>query len=76
MFNWILVDYTYCKCSDSVSTELEFLKSQWGLGTEEEWCFRTGPPDYMAGGIHSLESMPRPHKRALYMVVSSTILAV
>jgi len=27
-----------------VSTELEFLKSLWGLGTEEE--YRTGPPGY------------------------------
>ncbi len=27
-------------------TELEFLKSQWGLGTEEEYGYRTGPPGY------------------------------
>jgi hypothetical protein len=27
--------------------ELEFLKSLWGLGTEEEKGFRTGPPDYI-----------------------------
>ncbi len=28
-------------------TELEFLKSLWGLGTEEEWGFRTVPPGYI-----------------------------
>jgi hypothetical protein len=27
------------------STELEFLKSLWGLGTEEELGYRTGPPE-------------------------------
>ncbi len=27
-----------------VDAELEFLKSQWGLGTEEEEGYRTGPP--------------------------------
>ncbi len=27
-------------------TELEFLKSLWGLGTEEEEGYRTGPPGY------------------------------
>ncbi len=27
--------------------ELEFLKSLWGLGTEEEEGFRTGPPGYI-----------------------------
>jgi hypothetical protein len=29
------------------STELEFLKSLWGLGTEEEEGYRTGPPGYI-----------------------------
>jgi len=29
------------------ATELEFLKSLWGLGTEEEEGYRTGPPDYI-----------------------------
>jgi hypothetical protein len=29
------------------STELEFLKSLWGLGTEEEQGYRTGPPGYI-----------------------------
>jgi hypothetical protein len=29
------------------SPELEFLKSLWGLGTEEEYGFRTGPPGYI-----------------------------
>jgi hypothetical protein len=28
----------------SLSPELEFLKSLWGLGTEEEEGYRTGPP--------------------------------
>ncbi len=27
------------------SSELEFLKSQWGLGTAEEEGYRTGPPE-------------------------------
>jgi hypothetical protein len=27
--------------------ELEFLKSLWGLGTEEEEGYRTGPPRYI-----------------------------
>ncbi len=27
--------------------ELEFLKSLWGLGTEEEEGYRTGPPCYI-----------------------------
>ncbi len=27
--------------------ELEFLKSPWGLGTEEELGYRTGPPGYI-----------------------------
>ncbi len=29
------------------NTELEFLKSQWGLGTEEEYGYRTGPPGFI-----------------------------
>jgi hypothetical protein len=28
--------------------ELEFLKRLWGLGTEEEEGYRTGPPGYIA----------------------------
>jgi hypothetical protein len=28
-------------------TELKFLKSLWGLGTEEEKGYRTGPPGYI-----------------------------
>ncbi len=27
--------------------ELEFLQSLWGLGTEEEEGYRTGPPGYI-----------------------------
>jgi hypothetical protein len=27
--------------------ELELLKSLWGLGTEEEQGYRTGPPGYI-----------------------------
>jgi hypothetical protein len=30
-----------------VRTELEFLKSLWGLGTEEEEGYRNGPPGYI-----------------------------
>ncbi len=30
-----------------IHTELEFLKSLWGLGTEEEEGYRTGPPGYI-----------------------------
>jgi hypothetical protein len=29
-------------------TELEFLKSLWGLGTEEEYGYHTGPPGYIS----------------------------
>jgi hypothetical protein len=32
---------------DFWSPELEFLKSLWGLGTEEEKGYRTGPPGYI-----------------------------
>jgi len=28
-------------------SELEFLKSLWGLGTKEEEGYRTGPPGYI-----------------------------
>jgi hypothetical protein len=28
-------------------SELEFFKSLWGLGTEEKWGYRTGPPGYI-----------------------------
>ncbi len=40
-----------CNCLKTGSTntsypELEILKSLWGLGTEEEEGFRTGPPGY------------------------------
>ncbi len=28
-------------------SELEFLKSLWGLGVEEEEGYRTGPPGYI-----------------------------
>jgi hypothetical protein len=31
----------------SPETELEFFKSLWGLGTEEEEGYRTGPPGYI-----------------------------
>jgi len=40
---------------------LEFLSNLWGLGTEQEYGCRTGPPCYMQptqpGGIGSLESI-------------------
>ncbi len=28
-----------------INPELEFFKSLWGLGTEEEYGYRTGPPE-------------------------------
>jgi hypothetical protein len=31
----------------AMDSELEFLKSLWGLGTEEEEGYRTGPPGYI-----------------------------
>jgi hypothetical protein len=31
-----------------METELEFLKRLWGLGTEEEEGYRTGPPGYIS----------------------------
>jgi hypothetical protein len=46
-----------------LETGAGILKSLWGLGTEEEEGYLTGPPGYMAGGIHSLESIPGPHTR-------------
>jgi hypothetical protein len=42
--------------------ELEFLKSLWGLGTEEEQGYRTGPPGYIGWRNSFLESIPGPHK--------------
>ncbi len=30
-----------------LTAELEFFKSQWGLGTAEEEGYRTGQPDYI-----------------------------
>jgi hypothetical protein len=33
--------------SPLLCSELEFLKSLWGLGTEEEEGYRTGPPGYI-----------------------------
>jgi hypothetical protein len=34
-------------CFFCVGSELDFLKSLWGLGTEEEEGYRTGPPGYI-----------------------------
>jgi hypothetical protein len=34
-------------CNTEWLSELEFLKSLWGLGTEEEEGYRTGPPGYI-----------------------------
>jgi hypothetical protein len=33
--------------TENNSPELEFLKSLWGLGTEEEYDYRTSPPGYI-----------------------------
>ncbi len=40
------------------STELEFLKSLWGLGTEEEEGCHTGPPGYIGwrNSFHGIDS--------------------
>ncbi len=39
--------YGVCFCAKICNTELEFLKSLWGLGSEEEEGYRTGPPGYI-----------------------------
>ncbi len=44
--------------------ELEFLNNQWGLGTEWEWVIEPVRQATLAGGIHSLESIPGLHKRS------------
>jgi hypothetical protein len=33
--------------NEDETSELEFLKSLWGLGTEEEEGYSTGPPGYI-----------------------------
>ncbi len=38
---------TYALSKVCISTELEFLKRLWGLGSEEEEGYRTGPPGYI-----------------------------
>jgi hypothetical protein len=38
--------------------ELEFLKSLWGLGTEEEEGYRTGPPGYRQTEFGSDSGVP------------------
>ncbi len=58
----------YNTCIATPNPELEFLKSLWGLGTEEEWGYRTGPPGYIGWRssfllIDSMESIPELHKR-------------
>jgi hypothetical protein len=48
-FNPVLLNGLRGKFNSLVAevTELEFLKSLWGLGTEEEEGYRTGPPGYI-----------------------------
>ena len=41
------VDSVQYTCFTFIRPELEFLKSLWGLGTEEEEGYRTGPPGYI-----------------------------
>jgi hypothetical protein len=43
--------------------ELEFLKSLWGLGTDEEEGYRTGPPGYIGWRNSFPELIPGPHTR-------------
>ncbi len=47
-------------------TELEFLKSQWGLGTEEEEVYRTGPPGNIGWRNSFLESIPGPLRARIF----------
>jgi hypothetical protein len=60
--------------------ELEFLKSLCGLGTKEEYGYRTARQATKAGGFHSLESIPELHKRlnirALVLLRSSPAAGV
>jgi hypothetical protein len=42
-----LFGHSWWKIGDEISSELEFLKSLWGLGIEEEEGYRTGPPGYI-----------------------------
>jgi hypothetical protein len=43
-----------------LASELEFLKRLWGLGTEEEEGYRTGPPEPVFLNVHGAqESIPR-----------------
>ncbi len=46
-----------------LKAEQEFLKSLWGLGTEEEEGYRTGPPGYIGWRSSFLESILGPHTR-------------
>jgi hypothetical protein len=39
--------YPWRKELEGFGSELEFLKSLWGLGAEEEEVYRTGPPGYI-----------------------------
>jgi hypothetical protein len=47
----------------SQGPELEFLTSLWGLGTEDEEVYRTGPPGYIDWRNSFLGSIPGPHTR-------------
>jgi hypothetical protein len=41
-------------------SELEFLKSLWGLGTEKEEVYRTGPPEPVFLNVYGAQkSIPR-----------------
>ncbi len=55
--------YNYRENDKLLFTELEFLNSLLGLGTEQEQGYRTGRQATQVGGIHSLESIPGLHKR-------------
>jgi hypothetical protein len=43
----VVPQITLCRMMLESNPELEFLKSLWGLGTEEEEGYRTGPPGYI-----------------------------
>jgi hypothetical protein len=49
--------------SASLCSQLEFLKSLWGLGTKEEEGYRTGPPGYIGWRNSFLGIDSGPHTR-------------
>jgi hypothetical protein len=44
---FLSITHSILSGSSFLRVQLEFLKSLWGLGTEEEEGYRTGPPGYI-----------------------------